>query len=391
MKKSAVLLAAGMLGLLVSGCGSIVDMGGGSRTIDPRRMFVNDPALNALLPSSIVDQGVFFVLQPGKPYTLHVRNGSAGVLDFWEQTGNNSFGRLEVLTGTTQGGDRNFALQAPESRDSAAFYVAFFRATSGAQLPAPESVRLFPADTSLQSDTLSVRLLMVRQLTGYADSAAKAAYAQLFHAKLKSVYAAYGITVDTSTLVVEPNSAPLTVSFDTVLPALPGARLAGAINLYLVDNIQSDRTGAGSTVLGFAPREALDLSTNRESRVLLNVRGGDPVDMAVTAAHEIGHFLGLRHTTATQVDRDADGDESNRNDGFASTPFCPALEKRPPAEIILPGNGGRPYCLRVAGTSITCGCDDRNNLMYPYQCQVTQETLGSDQQVFLRRNLRLYQ
>src|SRR5690606_37655351 len=133
----------------------------------------------------------------------------------------------------------------------------------------------------------------------------------------------------------------------------PGERRSGAINIYLVDNI--DAGDVDGTILGFAPREAFDLSGDAESRVILNARGGSASAMATTAAHEIGHFLGLRHTSATLLDREYDNDESNRNDGFASTPFCNALEKSSArSDAVIRVRGGRPYCLRTTGTAATC-------------------------------------
>jgi hypothetical protein len=252
-----------------------------------------------------------------------------------------------------------------------------------------------PRDTS-GSTMVAVRLLMVRQLKsrlvpGNMGAIEKSEYARSFHIELKSVYAAHGITLDTSTIVVEPEGAPFAIDFGAPSVSIPGDRLGGAINMYLVDNIEYEGEGI---ILGFAPREAFDLSGDLESRVLLNVRGGSPASMAVTAAHEMGHFLGLRHTSATALDRGeyGDDDESNRDDGFASTPFCSALQKRGVGSMeITRLRSGRPYCLRVAGTAITCDCTDNSNLMYPYACPVTQKSLGLDQRAFLRNNLRVYQ
>jgi hypothetical protein len=384
-------LVAALLALLVAGCGSLLDMGG-DKIVDPRRAYVNDHARNDSLAVALPGRGLLFVLQPGETYDLRMYTQAEGQkLDFYAPSGN-SFVLKESVAGTRTGGLVSFPV-AP-TKTTTDYYLAFLRAAGGGRASAPDSgVRLVPRDTS-SSTTVAVRLLMVRQLKsrlvpGSMGAIEKSEYARSFHVELKSVYAAHGITLDTSSIVVEPEGAPFAIDFGAPSVSIPGDRLGGAINIYLVDNIEYEGEGI---ILGFAPREAFDLSGDLESRVILNVRGGPPASMAVTAAHEMGHFLGLRHTSATALDRSYDDDDSNRDDGFASTSYCSALQKMAvgPTEITRL-RSGQPYCLRVAGTAITCDCTDNSNLMYPYACPVTQKSLGADQRAFLRNNLRVYQ
>lgn len=97
--------------------------------------------------------------------------------------------------------------------------------------------------------------------------------------------------------------------------------------------------------------------------------------MANTLAHEIGHFLGLRHTTSTSSDIQVNGDRSILEDGLASTPFdesCQSgLGKR-----IASGVGGcqtlwvrNPHHqaqYRVSKlTTSNQSCGDADNLMFP--------------------------
>jgi hypothetical protein len=392
---SRVALAAfsALFSLWLAGCGNLVDMGG-NRSADPRRAYVNDPARNDSLATALPGRGVQFVLQPGKQYALRMKTQATGqVLNFYAPSGS-VFKYQGSIEGVRQGDVVSYLLSPTQA--SADVYLGFLSTESGARTSAPDSaVRLVPLDTS-GSTSVAVRLLMVRQLTGLPNATAKSLYARAFNEKLKSLYAAFGITLDTSTVVVEPDGDPFTVTFAGGAVSIPGERRADAINLYLVDDIGDG--DAEGTILGFAPREAFDLSDDIESRVILNVRGysgsGAAEALAVTAAHEMGHFLGLRHTSATTVDRGFDDDDSNRDDGFASTPYCSSLEKRAaggPAEVIRV-RSGRAFCLRVAGTAYTCACSDAPNLMYPYACEAyPQETLGLDQQSFIRNNLKLFQ
>jgi hypothetical protein len=389
IRNSVFVTLSVLFSLWLAGCGNLVDMGG-NRSVDPRRAYVNDPARNDSLATALPGRGLQFVMQPGKQYALRMKTQANGqLLDFYAPSGS-VFKYQGSLEGVRQGDVVSFPLTPTQA--SADVYIGFLRSASGGRASAPDSaVRLVPVDTT-GSTSVAVRLLMVRQLTGLPNATAKSTYARIFNAKLKSVYAAFGINLDTSTVVVEPDGAPFSVTFAGGAVSIPGERRADAINIYLVDSIGDG--GEEGTILGFAPREAFDLSNDIESRVILNVQGGTATEMAVTTAHEVGHFLGLRHTSATTVDRGFDDDESNRDDGFASTPFCSSLEKRAAggSSEIIRVRSGRAFCLRVAGTAYTCACSDASNLMYPYACDAyPQDVLGLDQQSFIRNNLKLYQ
>lgn len=391
--KTAAGLAGGLLGVLLAGCADLVDMGR-ARDVDPRRIYLNDPARNDSLPGTFVREGVQFVMQPGKVYSINVKNAApTDSLVLYAPSGTGLYSPYQTLGSTLlASGFRGFTLQPPAGNNYAAYYIAFLRGPGGAPATRPDSVWLTPADTALAT-TLAVQLIMVGRLLGLDTDSEKAAWARAFHLELTGIFQAYGVAVDTSTVIHDPTGAPFSVDYDFASVFIPGTRRPGAVNIYLVDEITSPNPN--ETILGYAVREVVDMATHPESRVVLNARGGSGDVMAVTAAHEMGHFLGFRHTTATEADQVGDRDASNRDDGFASTPFC--VELRKPAvpdvrEITVTGHDGLVYCMRVTGTRSECDCDDVGNLMFPYSCdRALQKTLGSDQRHFLRSNLRNYQ
>ena len=55
---------------------------------------------------------------------------------------------------------------------------------------------------------------------------------------------------------------------------------------------------------------------------------------------------------------------------------------------------GKPYCLRIAAAPDNCHrspCKDIGNLMFAYQCDLPQDTLVTQQKIFLRQNMSLFQ
>ncbi len=392
MSSRRVKWGAAFLCSLLGGCGSLVDMGGNS-SANPRRMFVNDVAVNDSLRSAILGRGVSFIMQPGKDYVLRIQTpDSESRLSLYVESGS-VFSRVEDgIEGVAAGGVLEFPLSS--SRTTYARHLVFLRTSFGTPAQRPARVRLFPAgEPPALSDSLRVKLIIAGGIESLPTASSRNAFVQAFHAELRDIFDVYGIVIDTVSQILA-EGPPIAYDFFSNA-ALPGMRESNTVHMYLVNSIFVENGDVNQEILGFAPREAFDLDAHPTSRILLSAQGGGPVDVATTAAHELGHFLGLRHTTSTELDLQQDRDFSNRFDGFTSTAECQLLAKpmaTPHVDAI--GPEGTMYCLRVATTCPSENvCAAVTNLMFPYACGApqNQRVLTGQQQTFLRENLWLYQ
>lgn len=363
--------------------------------VGDRRVYVNDKAPNDSLARDLLDDGVKFVLQPGKAYLFSVlTDRTSDVLDVHSLhgSGRRSFKKINAIH---DGSRQIFALTSTLS--AANFFTA--RLLTGDQAGALSSIREVSLESSEGAyyDTLRVKLLFIRTLKNLPDAAAKNRFAAAFFEEMSLVLRPYGITVAGMVEVVEPASSSLVFPFSNLYVSLPGTREANHAHLYLVDSISVGNPGTGPVgeVLGFAPREVVDISDHRESRVILANRASMDIErLAVTAVHELGHFYGMRHTVSTRHDMLQDDDDSNVEDGFKDTPMCEldrflAKTAEVPASAGDGPDAGR-YCLRIAGSSCANTLCDLRNLMHPVECSTGQIRLSGEQVSFLKRNMALY-
>lgn len=379
-------------GVVLLSCSTLdmsVDDGPTTPFASMRRIYANDSAANDSLPAALAVGGVRFVLQPGIDYGLRMDSSLASDRVGLYLYDNGLFKSFGSYSAQVTGGAGVFPLRS--NRAAADFFVAVLQNGNAASSSRIRRVRLAPI-TNVESAVFEIRLLVIRQIALRPTTGDRAALADNLIAKLKALYFTYGITLNGSYELVEPGSPPVSIPFNGGFVDLPGTRISGAINLYLVDDITSSTIYG--TILGFAPREAVSMSGDLDSRIILNGHASESL-LVTTAAHEIGHFLGLRHTTATSLELNEDGDYSNRDDGFLSTPDCAVLTKvsasaEPDAGGFTPGSY---YCPYQSAASCPPACD-ATDLMFPYDCPAGpggQRILTTGQQVILRRNLALLQ
>jgi hypothetical protein len=240
----------------------------------------------------------------------------------------------------------------------------------------------------------------------FADS-----LAQALKTGIQSLWAGSGITVDTI-LLLNANQHPKygslwpnapTVTLDPVAWQLRWGTAQDSLNLNnisegmpstqqrLLQLAVVDYIEASQAIIGVSPFHGVSLGQGQGSTAAVGyyAKSGSkltpnpPSEIANTLAHELGHFLGLRHTT---VHFDQRTDQSILEDGLTDTPYNPACALATAQTIGSLQNAWTKLSAAVTGT-----CPDKTNLMFPFQLSsgTTQNVLSATQLSTLSHNLSL--
>jgi hypothetical protein len=389
------------LALVLSACGNFfLEDETTIKTVN-RRVYVNDQAANDSLPSDLIKRGVKFVLQPSRNYefTVEAASRSSDKLKVYYYKDNVPT-HFKTLTAASDGTREIFSFAS--DKPLAQFFMAQLSAPEGAQaIPALNRISIASASASA-ADTLNVRLMFIRKLRSLPDSASKAAFAKALFLEMSKIYSPFGIVLSGTYELIEPAAPAFNFPFTDNFISLPGNRVANNAHLYLVDSIYvvDPKSGLAGEVLGFSPREVVDLDNHKESRVVLSARiiqgqtaANAALNLAITATHELGHFFGLRHTVSSKHDLLQDADFSNIEDGFTDTRFCelPISQLTKSSASNWAPEPTSPYCLRILNEECTNVQCDLLNLMHPVDCGSRNQIRLSAQQIaFLKKNLATY-
>lgn len=166
--------------------------------------------------------------------------------------------------------------------------------------------------------------------------------------------------------------------------------LQGALDIVVISYFSEQGVLGQSPLYGLNLREGssgvIVVGTQRLEQGNLVAVNAD--DFVSTTLHEMGHFFGLRHTTATLRDMEMADDQSSYEDGLSDTPWCPYLlswlNSQEKKSDVSDWQWSRRW---VANMNFYC--PDQANPMFPYAMGLEYGPFSEQQAQILRRNLEL--
>lgn len=343
--------------------------------------YPNDKANNDSASHRLADGGVFLNILQGGSYSVRFQKGSDTIAPEL------SLYHYSTYTTTIQAQDSidywYFPIDA-ENLKSSDFYKTRLHNKDCSFYKEPTKGFLFEGSGKYSSH-FNINLIVIGKYMGTSDKASETTLAETIKARMNEALNNGGVFVDKiAVLHAHEHELHGQMFPEDSAYVLPYGRVfanysllekwnghENALNLMLGYYI--DRPN----ILGFAPRFGghLDASIPNYSYVVLGTHNrvtGKPTaqssnDIAETAVHEAGHFLGLRHTSSSKNDMEGDLDKSNVEDGLEDT----------------------PYCAKVNTSENIDNCPDRRNIIFPYSSDKTERTYSGEQVEQIRKNLTL--
>ncbi|GEM_PF-3176711 len=356
--------------------------------------------------ASILSQGAFIPAYTGAQYNLSMDSldDQAPSLRLYGLVRNGdhlTYEKADRVEATSQQGRWNWSFVASNSK-----YEGYLTVLEREEARWEGSVQgLLLEGQGVYAPHFSVNLWVTGKYFAPAGDESDTALAAMIQTTLRQFYGQAGVTVDTVRLLyaeehplvgarypsdVTVFSDGLESRFDSLGYGLTGDANE-ALDLILVGGF----TEAG--MLGVSPLLGRNLRPGRSGVVIVSTRRLDEScncfsrvvasDFAYTAAHEIGHFFGLSHTTATDADRESNGDYSLEEDGLSDTPWCQELDGIMNRYVGSTSGIARTWLPKMA---ITLGCADESNLMFPYEVDGEPSVLSDMQANQFKKTLELF-